>query len=246
MTYRRAIMSRNGSIRSIQADAAAMLARTSLSYSEPRIRRTPAIARCVSVKSRMLLTMRSTRLGLPYDRWMMMPAIRQSSGEGGATRAASAKLDTECTFDDLRNAPRRHRSITHVNGEARKRFSRNGRVINSNRPGIAPHAIAVAPSVASYHFDGRRVPIPQSRKAGLTGPSLCCLQISGRDPFKGSGNLVRLSEGFGAATPSRLRKPVCPPARHLTRRKVHGDDLAQAVAPIPSGKPDRPLLVFTP
>ena len=81
------------------------------------------------------------------------------------------------------------------------------------------------------------------RNRPLSGAALCCLTVSGRAPFKGAGNLWRLPEGFGAATPCRFLKPVGSPVNHLTRPKVHGDDLGHVCLSYPSGKPVRPRLV---
>jgi len=69
--------------------------------------------------------------------------------------------------------------------------------------------------------------IPQTENDSFSGAApFCCLQVSGRASLQGAGNLWRLPEGFGAATPSRFRKPVGSPVHNLTRRKVHGYELA--------------------
>lgn len=81
-----------------------------------------------------------------------------------------------------------------------------------------------------FHLFGKKA-------APLQDRSLCCLQVFGRAPFKGAGNLVRLPEGFGAATPSRLRKPVASPVDHLPCREIHGDDLGHVVVSYPVAAP---------
>lgn len=69
---------------------------------------------------------------------------------------------------------------------------------------------------------------PHQQKGGQSDRPSFCLSIPLRAPPESGRNLFRLPEGFGAATPSRLRKPVSPPVDHLTRREVHGDDLGHA------------------
>ena len=80
-----------------------------------------------------------------------------------------------------------------------------------------------------------------AKAAPLQDRPLCCFQVFGRAPLKGAGNLWRLPEGFGAATPSRLRKPVSPPVDHLPCREIHGDDLGHVVvsksAPVSEASP---------
>ena len=86
--------------------------------------------------------------------------------------------------------------------------------------------------------------IPQTENGPLSGAApFCCLQISGRASLQGAGNLWRLPEGFGAATPSRFRKPVGSPVNHLPCREIHGDDLGHVVVLKSVPVPVRPRLV---
>jgi hypothetical protein len=115
-------------------------------------------------------------------------------------------------------APQRPDAITH--GQAFPRKGKNCRTVSVNHV------------------------VPQQEKAGLEpDPSLCCFTVSGRASLQGAGNLWRLPEGFGAATPSRFRKPVGSPVDHLPCREIHGDDLGHVCLSYPSGKPVRPRLV---
>jgi hypothetical protein len=70
--------------------------------------------------------------------------------------------------------------------------------------------------------------ISHGKKAGSSPAPFCCTVFGGA-PSQRVCNPVRLQEGLGFASPSRLRKPVCPPVDHLTRPKVHGDDLGHVV-----------------
>jgi hypothetical protein len=118
-------------------------------------------------------------------------------------------------------------------------------------PTVAPYGSAYNPpartvscvrgiSVSTVAVDFHQT---MKKAAPLQDRSLCCLQVFGRAPFKGAGNLVRLPEGFGAATPSRLRKPVASPVDHLPCREIHGDDLGHVVVS-KSARPVRPVSVI--
>ena len=85
--------------------------------------------------------------------------------------------------------------------------------------------------------------VHKREKAGLEpDPSLCCSVSGGASPER-VRNLARLPEGFGLASPSRLRKPVSPPVDHLPCREIHGDDLGHVVVLKSVPVPVRPRLV---
>lgn len=100
-------------------------------------------------------------------------------------------------------------------------------VVAPQRPDAITHGQAFPRKGKSCRTFAVKYVVHKREKAGLEpDPSLCCLTVSGRASLQGAGNLWRLPEGFGAATPSRFRKPVGSPVHNLTRRKVHGYELA--------------------
>lgn len=130
--------------------------------------------------------------------------------------------------------------------ETRKRCSRNRRAnafVHINRdsfftfaaasgspdeqPAVAPPGVAVSPA-GSPLTGPPGYPIPHAGKGRLAPPSFCLPLVSGRSPSQAVGNLVRLSEGFGAATPCRLREPVKATVNHLPATEINGDDLGHS------------------
>jgi len=75
----------------------------------------------------------------------------------------------------------------------------------------------------------RRANPLQRQNAALSDRALCLFQIPRRAPSQAARNLVRLTEGFGVAPPSRLRKRFQSPIHHLPCREIHGDDLGHVV-----------------
>lgn len=144
------------------------------------------------------------------------------------------------TREPLDRAPRRQESsneqmprsrkggyfpVLRVNDEFDFTFAAITSPANEQRPPKAPACGAVGP-LAFAPRRQRATPIMQ--KGGQSDrPSL--LRISGRASLKDAGNLVRLAGGFGVAAPCGFREPVKSPISHLTRRKVHGDDLGHVV-----------------
>jgi len=84
--------------------------------------------------------------------------------------------------------------------------------------------------------------ISHGKKAGSSPAPFCCTVFGGA-PSQRVRNPVRLQEGLGFTSPGSLRKPVCPPVDHLTRPKVHGDDLGHVVVLKSVPVPVRPRLV---
>jgi hypothetical protein len=68
----------------------------------------------------------------------------------------------------------------------------------------------------------------EGQKAGSSPAPFCCTIPGGASPER-VRNLARLLEGFGLASPSRLRKPVSPPVDHTPLAKVNSDDLGHVV-----------------
>jgi hypothetical protein len=77
--------------------------------------------------------------------WIMTPAIRHSSVEGGATTDASASLATLCN-GTLRDAPVRRISIKRGNRAARNHNLSDCRYISVTRPasGVLAHPLAAS------------------------------------------------------------------------------------------------------
>lgn len=168
MTYRLAIITKNGSMRSSQAAACAMLANTSVSYSPPRMRTMPAISRCVSVNSRIAATSAETFFGLPSVSVMTSAAIRHNSGEGGAHSAASESLATLFT-GTLRDAGSRRRVMSRHNRNAcNYAFSPSGEFADRFAAILAPASGVLAhPLTASI----RLAPVGAGRVDQLATPS---------------------------------------------------------------------------
>jgi len=128
MTYRFAIMDKNGSMRSSHADASLMAIRTRRSYSAPRNRMMFDICRCVSTNARISLTSLSTFAGFPFVWTIIKAAIRQSSGDGSAGRTSGdSMLIGDCSS---RDAPRRRTRIAARNRTFRNLMNNDGSFIN--------------------------------------------------------------------------------------------------------------------
>lgn len=175
-------------------------------------------------------------------------AITAGSPPSLINRLTNLALGHNATGTPSAAPPSRTEIIKAGNSDACKaKSSRAWRVghRNPHRPGGFPPAGRAPSCGGPYHpsLPGRRDLIPHSKEAELSPTPLCCFTVSGRAPFQGAGNLIWLSEGFGAATPSRLRKPVSPPIHNPSAFEIHGYDLGHVVVSYPSGKPVRPRLV---
>lgn len=189
---------------SSHAAACPMLDSTSLSYSAPRMRIMPCPSEAwASTKSRIPATRSVTRFGFPLLWAMISPANRQSSGDGGATFAASDILATRSKAI-LRHAPRRVEIIDRRNIVRGKTYSIHPNETSVSQPHVAERFADVAstsiqPPSRMGAAVGSAVEVtptlprgrqghPHRRNAPLSGRALCqfpkCLCLLQPSPCK--------------------------------------------------------------
>lgn len=99
-----------------------------------------------------------------------------------------------------------------------------GRIDRDNR--VACKANVTRLSRVNHPSCGRPI---RTKAAQSDRPRSLLLSVSGSTASQAGCNLFRLPEGFGVAPPSRLRKPIKSPVRHLPGKEIHGDDLGHVL-----------------
>lgn len=168
------------------------------------------------------------------------PTSISMASSSTVTRGISSGFDggssSTCASPNATRTPRCNHIGTR-NGYTRKTCGGQFVLNADQRPACPPAECAAGPLAVPP--SGQRAIPPHGRTAGLKPAASLCPSILGRTASQAGGNLFRLPEGLGAATPGRLRKRIKSPIKHPALAKVGGDDLGHSSVVLKSpGRPE--------